>query len=193
MQLVHLACAAAILLLSGCSQTTAVMAEFSQQTRHPIATATLDAGNTGLAAYYCRRALCAGDDAQNQSVGAFLAFDLGGLEQPQHLRATLRLYQGEARSVYAELGELLVERIQVGEFRSPEALEAPALTAQVNRADGEGYLELDVTPALRQALAEGKTQLQFRLRFSRPTNGNGRGDLAIFGAREEYRPALVLR
>ncbi|RIH90020.1 hypothetical protein Mlute_00139 [Meiothermus luteus] len=192
MRPILLAWAAAILLLSGCSQT-AVMAALSEQIKHPIATATLDAGNNGLAAYYCRRVFCAGDDAQNQRVGGFLAFDLRGLEPPQDLKATLRLYQGEARSVYAELGELFVERIQVEEFRSPEALEAPALTSQTSQADGEGYLELDVTQAFQQALAEGQTTLQFRLRFSRPTNGNHRGDLAIFGAKEEYKPALILR
>ncbi|RDI95646.1 hypothetical protein DV704_05025 [Meiothermus sp. QL-1] len=177
-------------LLAGCSQT-AVLAAWSEEVRPPALTATLDAGNSGLAAYYCRRAFCAGDDAQNQPVRAFVAFELKDL--PPNPRATLRLYQGEASTTYDQLGHLLVERIRVDNLQDPAAFDAPALFQLENRTGGEGWLEFDLTPALRAARAEGATTLQLRLRFQRPTNFNHRGDLALYSLAPGYAPELVLR
>ncbi|MBO1436951.1 hypothetical protein [Meiothermus sp. CFH 77666] len=179
-------------LLVGCSEPEA-QASGSELALTPSALATLDEAHTGLAAYYCRRVVCAGDDGQNHTVQGFVAFDLGRLRELGSFQASLRLYQGEASRAYARLGRLFIERIRVEGPQDPTALKAPALFTLSNAASGEGYLELDVTAALQEALAEGEASLQFRLRFEKPTDRNHQSDLALFGATEGHSPLLIIR
>ncbi len=178
-------------LLFGCSEPE-VQASGSELALIPSTLATLDEAHTGLAAYYCRRVVCAGDDGQNHAVQGLVAFDLIHLKGLRSFQATLRLYQSEASHTYARLGRLFIERIKVKGLQDPAAFKAPALFTLSNAASGEGYLELDVTPALQEALAEGEASLQFRLRFEKPTDQNHQSDLALFGATEGYTPLLIV-
>lgn len=158
---------------------------------------TLDAAGSGQAGYFCRRVICAGDDSENQAVRGLLEFDLEALpksiQSTQITSATLRIYQGESSQTYAQLQSLLVEHIRARNLLDFAAFDTPALETAHNEATAEGYLELDVTEALQSDLALGRPSVQFRLRFSRPTNHDHQSNLALFGMADDYAPQLLVR
>lgn len=182
------------LLLTGCSDPQLQEIQ-SGQTLLLSNQTTLDAAGSGQAGYFCRRLICAGDDSENNAVRGLMEFDLGALPagQSQIASATLRLYQSESSSIYVELQNLVVEHIRVANLLDAVAFSAPALAAFSNDVPGEGYLEIDVTDALKSALALGRPSAQFRLRFNKPTNNNKQSDLVLFSAADDYAPQLVLR
>lgn len=182
------------LLLTGCADPQ--LAGIQPEQALPLSRqTTFDAAGSGQAGYFCRRAICAGDDSENQAVRGLLEFDLEALPagQSQIASATLRLYQSESSSIYVELENLVVEHIRVANLLDTAAFSAPALAAFSNDAPGEGYLEIDVSNALKSALAEGRPSAQFRLRFNKPTNNNNQSDLVLFSTADDYAPQLVLR
>jgi hypothetical protein len=184
------------LLLTGCAEP--LLAGIQPEQTLPLTRqTTLDAAGSGQAGYYCRRVICAGDDNENNAVRGLLEFDLGALPKNilsnQIASATLRFYQSEASRTYARLQGLWVEHIRVPDLLDFAAFDAPALGTVRNEAVGEGYLELDVTEALRSDLAQGRSSAQFRLRFDQPTNHDHLSDLALFSTADDYAPELILR
>lgn len=184
------------LLLTGC--TDPLLAEIRPEQTLPLTQqTTLDAAGSGQAGYYCRRVVCAGDDSENQAVRGLLEFDLSSapknIPSDRIASATLRLYQGQSDRTYAQLHSLLVEHIRVPDLLDFAAFDAPALETARNEAASEGYLELDVTEALRGDLALGRSSAQFRLRFDLPTNHDQQSDLTLFSTAEDYAPQLILR
>ncbi|WP_299426604.1 hypothetical protein [uncultured Meiothermus sp.] len=181
--------------LVGCSEPqlpsaqAALVLELSRQT-------TLDAAGAGLAGYFCRRVICAGDDSQNNPVRGLLEFDLealpAGITGDRIAGATLRIYQGESSTTYAQLQNLMVEHIRVANLLDTTAFGAPTLETASSDAPGEGYLEVDVSDALKSDLAQGRPSAQFRLRFNKPTNHDDRSNLALFSAADGYAPQLIL-
>lgn len=184
------------LLLAGCSDPQ-LHGLVSGQTLLLSRQTTLDAAGSGQAGYYCRRVICVGDDSENNAVRGLLEFDLGAL--PKNFQgdpiasASLRIYQGPSSRTYAKLQSLVVEHIRVPNLLDFAAFDAPALETARNEAADEGYLELDVTEALRGDLALGRSSAQFRLRFAQPTNYDQQSDLALFSTADDYAPQLILR
>ncbi|MCS7069158.1 MAG: hypothetical protein NZN28_11090 [Meiothermus sp.] len=192
----HLIATLGALLLTGCAQIELVGFQAEQALTLSKQT-TLDAAGSGQAGYYCRRVICAGDDSENQAVRGLLEFDLSALPKnissDQIASATLRIYQSESGPTYARLQSLLLEHIQVPDLRDFTAFDTPALETARNEAAAEGYLEFDVTEALRRDLALGRASAQFRLRFSQPTNHDHQSNLALFSTADDYAPQLLLR
>lgn len=184
------------LLLAGCSDPQ-LHGLMSGQTLSLSNQTTLDAAGSGQASYFCRRVICAGDDSENNAVRGLMEFDLGalpaGLKSSQITSATLRIYQGESSRAYVQLQNLVVEHIHVTSLLDIAAFSAPALETTSNHAPGEGFLEIEVSEALKSALALSSPSAQFRLRFSKPTNNDNRSDLALFSTADDYAPQLILR
>jgi len=183
------------LLLTGCSDPQ-LLGIHSEQTLSLANRTTLDAAGSGQAAYFCRRVICAGDDSDNNAVRGLMEFDLAGIpagQGSQLVSATLRLYQGESSRTYAALQNLVIEQIQVANLQDATAFNAPALDVLTSEVPGEGFLEIDVSKALKRTLALGGAVVQFRLRFSRPSNNDNLSNLALFSTADEYAPQLILR
>jgi len=183
------------LLLAGCSDPQLQSIQ-SGQTLLLARQTTLDAAGSGQAGYFCRRVICAGDDSENHAVRGLMEFDLGALAASKGsplASATLRIYQSQSGSAYVQLQNLLVEHIRVSNLLDVTAFDAPALETTHNDTPAEGYIEVDVSQALKTDLALGRPLAQFRLRFSKPTNNDDRSDLALFGTADGYAPQLILR
>ncbi len=162
--------------------------------------ATLEADANGMASYYCRMAICAGDDGSDQAVRAFLEFSLANL--PANLQsanitsATLRVYQNESTSTYSKLGGLHFEHVNYGQTPT---FDAPVLRSLgLNPSGSQGYKEVSVLEAVRDDWANRSSRdnhSQYRLRMDKPTNGDSSSDLVLFGDADpvEYSPQLVIR
>lgn len=162
--------------------------------------ATLEADGNGMAAYYCRMAICAGDDNTNQAVRAFLEFSLGdlpeGLSNSDISNATLRVYQNEATSAYAALGALHFEHVDYG---ATLIFDSPVLhNLGISTKSAQGYQEVNVLEAVRDDWANRSTRSgrsQYRLRMDKPSNNDSINNLVLFGDADpsEYAPQLVIR
>jgi len=113
-------------------------------------------------------------------VQVFLTFDL-----PAPVAgATSAILGSEALTVsgspFDDLGPLIVEVVEYDAF-GPALFDVPAVSESVvcSRV-GETGIECDVGGIVGPALDGGATVLQFRLKFERAGDGDGRADLAMF-------------
>jgi len=113
-------------------------------------------------------------------VQIFLTFDLGNIAS-NVVSATLRSENVHIQgSPFKNLGALKVETIKYDEFSSALWNVKPSSFACEVTDMPDGKFECDVTSALRQILADESRSAQFRIRFERAGNSDGRPDLAMF-------------
>lgn len=161
----------------------------------PSRALTLDSGATGLAGYFCRFAVCAGDDRDNHQVRGLLEFTLpDSLSGAEILSATLTLKPSNpqvAQTTLGALGSLKVEHVGSLEFG------APALST-VGQTSSSDVQRLDVTQALSADLGRGVSR--YRLGFERASNQDDVSNLYRLEVVEpgspqpsEQAPTLVIR
>lgn len=162
--------------------------------------ATLEPDPAGMASYYCRMAICAGDNGSNQAVRAFLEFSLAdlpsSLQSADITSATLKVYQTDASKTYSKLGRLHFEHVNYG---STPLFDSPVLQdLGVSHNATEGYKEVDALAAVRNDWnnrSNRGSRSEYRLRFEKDTDNDSTSDLATFGDADpvEYGPQLVIR
>ena len=83
-------------------------------------------------------------------------------------------------SPFEDLGVLLIEPVEYRAF-GPELFDLDASRDPVAcRVTGSSLIECDVTDAVQTAVDNGRETVQFRLRFERTGDNDGRADLAMF-------------
>lgn len=127
----------------------------------------------------------------------FYSFDLATLPTGADITtATLRLYQANASSgVYGELGNVVVDHLDYGTTLDVDDHSAAALTEDIGTLSTDATIEykvLDVTAAVEDDRAAGRTRSQFRLRFETPGNDDGTNDFAQFTDPEESCGSLCV-
>ena len=81
---------------------------------------------------------------------------------------------------FEDLGPLLAEPVVYESF-GPELFDLAAIGPHTECAiTSQTFIECDATEALQTAARDGRTAVQFRLRFERPADNDGRPDLALF-------------
>ena len=142
----------------------------------------------------------AGDGSDNSSSRMFFSFDLGVL--PRDAIVVAARLQGEdsgggSGDPYGDLGDLLVDHVELGagldagDFASP-ALEETVGTFSTARF---GTKSLEVTLQLLADLGAGRTHSEYRVGFARLTDDDGEIDSAVFHDEElarDHGPRLVV-
>jgi len=83
-------------------------------------------------------------------------------------------------SPFDDLGALLAEPVAYNAF-GPELFDLPAVGEPVHcRVAGDTTVECDVTTPVQDAIGLGRQEVQFRIRFERAADNDGRADLALF-------------
>jgi len=119
----------------------------------------------------------------------FMSFDLSEIPAGATIEsAELRFYQKEIEgSPYQKLGNLVLEHVYYGNSLDESAYDTPALSTAVlelESAPAAWYVLSDPTIVhwVQSSLAAGLARQQFRLQFSRETDGDGQEDwIAIEG------------
>jgi len=116
-------------------------------------------------------------------VRGFMSFSLADLPAGATIQSVeLRFYQQEIRgNPYAKLGNLVLERVDIGssldagDFSTP-ALDSGAIAQQTSA--GAWYVISDPTLVtwLEREASAGRSRLQLRLRFTQETDGDGEED-----------------
>lgn len=116
-----------------------------------------------------------------EGVQLFVAFAIPAGEGPGVTKALLT---SEVLTVsgtpFDDLGSLRAAPVVFDTFGPPVFDDAPVGAAAECRVVGGSGLECDVTPAWLDAVSEGRSHLQLRLRFDTPGDGDGSQDLAMF-------------
>ncbi len=127
--------------------------------------------------------VCVGDSraSDNARYDAFVTFELSALSPSiaefSDARLTLRVDR-VIGNPFSDLGTLNVERVSFVEI-GPAAASAPAL-AVVDSISPIAAEHGEATSGARASLQAGDAAAQYRLRFSTPTDGDGRRDLVLF-------------
>ena len=119
----------------------------------------------------------------------FMSFNIADIPAGATIESVeLRFYQQEIQgSPYAKLGNLVLERVDIGSSLEPEDFAAPALdsgTIAQQTSPGAWYVISDPTLVtwLERELNAGRSRLQLRLRFDQETDGDGEEDyVSILG------------
>jgi hypothetical protein len=81
---------------------------------------------------------------------------------------------------FDDLGSLIVEAVEYSDF-GPQLFDLPATgSASSCRVSNETTVQCDVTDIVANAVDQGRTMVQFRLRFERIADNDGQADLAQF-------------
>lgn len=113
----------------------------------------------------------------------FYSFDISTIPAGAHIvSATLRLYQAVVvGSPYVNLGNLIVDRVDIGAALDGVDFNAAPLTANLGTLSTNATIEyktLDVSTAVQADLGASRSKSQFRIRFSlRDFNNDGLRDL----------------
>lgn len=126
-----------------------------------------------------------GQPPREQILRGFVSFDLAGLPgDAEIVAAQLALVQKDiSGDPYSKLGSVIVDLVDYGASLDAADFEAPVLVENLGTLSEDGLLNvkrLDVTEAVRQALARGLSRVQFRLRFSQETDDDGGTDSVVF-------------
>ena len=120
---------------------------------------------------------------EGDGVQAFLTFDLADVPQGQVVAAVLRSNHASTRgSPYRDLGPLTAEEIRYDAF-SPDLWNLPPLaggTGCLLATSAAAGVECGVRDAVQRSLDDGRSNVQFRIRFDRAGDGDGSPDLAMF-------------
>jgi hypothetical protein len=128
----------------------------------------------------------AGQPLRERVLRSFISFDLSGLPHDVEIvEAHLTLVQRDivGNPHLKELGDVVVDLVDYGASLGGDDFEAPVLMENVGTLPDSGLLgpkALDVTEAIRRARDKGLSRVQFRLRFSKETDDDGRTDTAVF-------------
>jgi hypothetical protein len=158
-------------------------------------TSSLDgwAQSNGVASASSGGPVVGDEDNQTPGVGyrQFYSFDISTIPAGAHIvSATLRLYQAiVVGSPYTKLGNVIVDRVDLGSALDPADYNAAALNANIGILSTTATIEyktMDVTAAVQADLGATRGKSQFRLRFSlKDSNNDGVRDLAQFTDAED--------
>lgn len=133
----------------------------------------------------------------------FLSFSLNDIPAGSTIeKAILRIYQTRTKgNPYAADNSLIVDHLDYGITLDDADYNRAALTSNIGTITKNAVLEwkdLEVTSAVKNDRAGGRTRSQFRLRFSSETDGNGTEDIAYSEAAENTEstgniPQLVIQ
>jgi hypothetical protein len=116
-------------------------------------------------------------------VQAFLTFDLADVPRGGVVAALLRSNHASTRgSPYRDLGPLTAEEIRFDLF-SADLWNLPPLAGGAGcllAASAGTSVQCGVSDAVQRSLDDGRSTVQFRLRFERAGDGDGSPDLAMF-------------
>ena len=151
-----------------------------------------------------------GDNTQDIRAGrntdavtrGFTNFDLSSIPTGVSIKAAeLRLYQNKTVGTpYTASGELRFDHLNYGDSLDDSDYSLPAFTSNygiLSTSKRLGWKEVDVTDAVRDDFANGRTQSQYRVHFGRETTGGDiKGDIVYFvssnTSSSTNRPQLVI-
>jgi hypothetical protein len=129
-----------------------------------------------------------GQPPREQVVRGFVSFDLTRLPRGVEIvQAQVDYFQkGITGDPYFKgLGAVVVDAVDYGSSLDADDFDAPAVMEKIGTLSDNGLLEfkgLDVTEAVKTALANGRSRVQFRLRFSKETDDDSNIDTVVFEA-----------
>ena len=119
----------------------------------------------------------------SDGVQAFLTFGLADVPRGGVVAALLRSNHASTRgSPYRDLGPLTAEEIRYDLF-SADLWNLPTLAGGAGcllAASASASVQCGVSDAVQRSLDDGRSTVQFRLRFERAGDGDGSPDLAMF-------------
>jgi hypothetical protein len=135
-------------------------------------------------------ALRVGDDAANDPAKGLLRFPLGAIPPGAQVRAArLRVHQSAVVGApFASLGAVKVEWVDAGPgLDAADHVSAPLspFVATISQDPAIGPREVDVTIPVIQAHLALRTDIDLRLFFDVPTNGDGLTDRVEFNDAED--------
>jgi len=144
-----------------------------------------------------------GQPPREQVVRGFVSFDLTTLPKDvEIIEARVELFQKDITGdpYFKGLGGVVVDDVDYGQSLDADDFDAPALLEGIGTLSDNGLLEfkgLDVTEAVKTALANERSRVQFRLRFGNETDGDGNIDAVVFeaatsAATASMAPKLIL-
>jgi len=144
-----------------------------------------------------------GQPPREQVVRGFVSFDLTTLPKDvEIIEARVELFQKDITGdpYFKGLGGVVVDAVDYGPSLDADDFDAPALLKGIGTLSDNGLLEfkgLDVTEAVKTALANERSRVQFRLRFGNETDGDGNIDAVVFeaatsAATASMAPKLIL-
>ncbi|GMQ94478.1 MAG: hypothetical protein BMS9Abin12_1970 [Acidimicrobiia bacterium] len=189
MAIARLALASGVLLIaSACSSASTPATTSTDFTTKPDVAISNDGGSleghTPTAFPGTGTGLFAGDNLnasfpEGVGVHMYLTFALPSALSVGGARITSDALQ-VAGSPFEDLGPLLVEPVAYESF-APEVFDLPSIgSATECRVVDNTSIECDVTSAVQTAVDRGEDTAQFRIRFTRLADNDGKQDLAMF-------------
>ena len=115
-------------------------------------------------------------------VQAFLAFDISALQISDFDTAVLTSNNLHINgSPFTDLGNIIVEEVQYDSFSSKLwDIESQGEVCVLERGTTTGTISCDIEGTLSDAIRDGKSTLQLRLRFETVSDNDNSADLALF-------------